>query len=98
MINFKDETIEMIAGREIDEYFLYRLNKFGEKKVEFFGTGEINWDEIPHEWLSYNHGLGAQEWGGWITFKNSPNWLERNEYDGSEWWSLHERPTLEDNQ
>ena len=95
--NFKDETIEIIAGREIDEYYFHRLNEYDEdKKVEFYGAGEINWSEIPTEWLSYDGGFGLQEWDGWITFKNSSDWLARDEYDGSEWWSLHKRPTLKD--
>ena len=39
MINFKDETIEMIEEYEVDEYYLYRLNKFGEKKNHVFRHG-----------------------------------------------------------
>nr|DAW79367.1 MAG TPA: hypothetical protein [Caudoviricetes sp.] len=26
--NFKDETTEIIAGREIDEYYFHRLNEY----------------------------------------------------------------------
>lgn len=35
--------------------------------------------------LYYDSGYGIQEVFGYIIFKDN-TWLERHEYDGSEWW------------
>ena len=40
----------------------------------------------------YNSGYGCQTLYGTIVFKNSA-WLERGEYDGSEWWELKKMPS-----
>lgn len=41
---------------------------------------------------SYDSGYGSQRLYGTIVFKNSA-WLERGEYDGSEWWELKKMPS-----
>ena len=44
--------------------------------------------------IEYDDGFGGQELFGMIlTNKNS--WLERGEYDGSEWWEYRTIPTKE---
>lgn len=37
--------------------------------------------------IEYNNGRGSQELFGHIVFKDG-TWLERADYDGSEWWVL----------
>ena len=45
--------------------------------------------------IEYDNGYGGQElFGRILTNKNS--WLERGEYDGSEWWEYRTIPTKED--
>lgn len=44
--------------------------------------------------IDYDNGYGCQELFGTIVFKDN-TWLERGEYDGSEWWELRELPTEE---
>lgn len=44
--------------------------------------------------INYNNGYGGQELFGTIVFKDN-TWLERGEYDGSEWWERRELPTEE---
>ena len=44
--------------------------------------------------IDYDEGYGSQELFGTIVFKDN-TWLERGEYDGSEWWERHELPTEE---
>lgn len=44
--------------------------------------------------IDYNEGYGSQELFGTIVFKNN-TWLERAEYDGSEWWERRKLPTEE---
>lgn len=97
-LNFKDETIKMIGTLQVDEYYLkYLGTTFDEEGIQVYsGTDDINWDEIPNEYLEYYAGYGNQEWYGWITFKDSNSWLERNEYNGAEWWSIYSKPSLKD--
>lgn len=43
--------------------------------------------------FNYNNGFGGQELFGtvWLT---DGTWMERGEYDGSEWWEHRERPSI----
>ena len=53
------------------------------------------------EWLTflklldfeYNSGYGSQNLFGIVWLDNGA-WLERGEYDGSEWWEYKEYPTI----
>ena len=45
-------------------------------------------------YIDYDSGYGIQELFGIIVFKDG-TWLEREEYDGSEWWKHCELPTEE---
>jgi hypothetical protein len=58
------------------------------------GYSPQQWDEF---WngidFEYNAGYGQQELFGNVWFYG-PSWLERSEYDGSEWWVLRELPTI----
>lgn len=44
--------------------------------------------------IDYDNGYGGQELFGTIVFKDG-TWLERGEYDGSEWWEHRKHPTEE---
>lgn len=44
--------------------------------------------------INYDDGYGSQELFGTIVLKDS-TWLERGEYDGSEWWERRKLPTEE---
>lgn len=41
--------------------------------------------------INYDSGYGMQELHGTIVFKDN-SWLERGEYDGSEWWQKCQTP------
>jgi len=41
---------------------------------------------------SYDPGYGGQEFYGTLWFSDH-RWAIRGEYDGSEWWEIHEFPT-----
>ena len=45
-------------------------------------------DMFPEE---YSSGFGLQELYGYVVFKDN-TWLERGEYDGSEWWEYKYPP------
>ena len=49
--------------------------------------------QLPERAVDYDSGYGSQEWSGWISFQDG-SWIERSEYDGSEWWSLKACPKL----
>lgn len=96
MTNFKQETMRLIGDHKIDEYrFEYIRDWYHSNNPIYIGKGEIAWDEIPESKLNYDNGYGIQCWRGFITFKDTPDWLEREEYDGAEWWSWRSRPSLE---
>lgn len=45
--------------------------------------------------INYDNGYGGQELFGLIVFTNG-SWIERYEYDGSEWWEYKETPKRDD--
>lgn len=96
MTNFKQETLKLIGDHEVDEYFLtYTKDWSISEDPVYKGSGKILWDEITRDELVYDSGHGTQNWRGFITFKDTPDWLEREEYDGMEWWVWRSKPSLE---
>lgn len=59
----------------------------------FEGKDGLKLEKLLLPELAYDSGFGGQYLFGWIVFKDD-TWLERNEYDGSEWWEYKEMPTL----
>lgn len=49
---------------------------------------ESNWGNLD---FTYDNGFGGQELYGTVVFKDE-SWLERGEYDGSEWWNYKKLP------
>lgn len=97
-IDFVIETEDCIKGREIDEYCIdiwdYSMNV-----RRFKGNGPIDWEKFHKITKNrykkgYDPGFGSENFTGWITFKNTSDWLERGTYDGSEWWEDRVRPSL----
>jgi hypothetical protein len=61
--------------------------------------------EIATDWASfaaiaenvnYNSGFGGNEIAGDLVIVGSDWWLERGEYDGSEWWEFKAKPQRSD--
>ena len=46
-------------------------------------------------YINYDEGYGSQRLFGTIVFKDG-TWLERHEYDGSEWWEYKKLPKEEE--
>ena len=89
---------------EIDEVCFWLCPGCGEGYFDQEeGVNGIDWDlaasknflnlgkDDPWE---YDDDYGLQMFGGFITFRNTGDWLERAEYDGSEWWAVRRKPTL----
>jgi hypothetical protein len=45
--------------------------------------------------FNYDAGYGSQQLDGLVLF-NDNTWLERHEYDGSEWWEYKRCPTVDE--
>lgn len=45
--------------------------------------------------FEYDNGFGGQELFGEVVF-NDGTWLERGEYDGSEWWDFKKCPDFDE--
>ena len=61
------------------------------------GYNETAWEEFL-EALDFNYdaGYGGQELYGTVWFSSSNEWMERREYDGSEWWEVMGKPEIPD--
>lgn len=46
--------------------------------------------------FNYDAGYGMQEVDGRVWLMKEGTWLERGEYDGSEWWNYQECPVIPD--
>jgi len=56
------------------------------------------YEEFLHKLdFEYDNGYGGQELFGTIWLAKENTWLERGEYDGSEWWEHKECPQIPDN-
>ena len=106
MSNFIEETLEVIDGREVKEFNLefYSLD-FSDADddndrrttASAKGVGKEAlmsfFAQLPERAIDYDSGYGSQEWEGWVSFTDG-TWIERSEYDGSEWWSYRSCPKL----
>lgn len=88
-MNARKEILKTLEGmpkvsafRITHENFLFKGTEFTEEVLECFD-------------FEYDAGYGSQELFGCILFEDG-SWLEREEYDGSEWWEYHRAPTVED--
>lgn len=95
-MNAKQELIIAVADKTIDYGRVYREVTWHEYEpdVKFNNHDEYlaSLDKLDFE---YDNGYGGQELYGTIVFTDG-TWLERGEYDGSEWWAYKEKPSKED--
>lgn len=96
MQNLKKETMEAIEESchtiaDIDYCDIKEEYEYGKYNILSFSNIDI--DKLN---IMYDDGYGAQNIFGFIVFKDS-TWLERGEYDGSEWWEYKKKPILKDN-
>lgn len=81
-MNAKEELLEKLDynDKTIDDIDFIKIRYEGEK---------TNINQLDFE---YDRGFGSQELEGVVVFKDH-TWLERHEYDGSEWWEYKKCPT-----
>jgi hypothetical protein len=88
MYDFLQETVQALAdrGKTPDD-----VQWVGSKDGEY----AISWDEfaVIAEDVHYDSDYGAQEVATDIVVVGKNWWMDRGEYDGSEWWDFHVKPT-----
>ena len=96
MQNLKQETLEILArnGKTAEDVLWIGLSEHPFDKTKCVElTKEKFWrcaDRV------YDDGYGGQEVDGSLVIVGKDWWLERAEYDGSEWWeykTMPEKPT-----
>lgn len=100
MSNAKDELARVVSGTSAT--ITCAVIKFGveygksEQKVfslrERHSTIELD-DFLNSLDFDYDSGYGSQKLFGTVWLSDD-TWLERGEYDGSEWWEHRERPPI----
>jgi hypothetical protein len=68
-------------------------------EVDWVGTADrwTTWEDFAaHADRKYDAGFGAQEVGVDLLVVGPDWWLERHEYDGSEWWEFKSPPRKPD--
>ena len=53
-------------------------------------------DFLEHANVEYNGGYGIEEINTDLILVGKDFWLERHEYDGSEWWEYKSMPNVDD--
>lgn len=76
---------------------LAKLKENGKKEKDVIWVGNLNakttWENFKNVAdVDYDSGFGGQEVATDLLIVGNNWWLERHEYDGSEWWEYKELP------
>lgn len=97
--NVKEELLRHIKeGRIVKCARITRGDDWGYEDVINFnlpiGFDQDYWNRFLSELdFTYDAGYGGQELFGYVWFQDG-SWLERGEYDGSEWWAYKKTPVI----
>jgi hypothetical protein len=97
MTNLLEETKEILEenGKVLDDVEWVGCTTSGWFNYEFHGikakTEFIEWANFE-----YDSGYGGEEVASSLKVMGDDWWLERHEYDGSEWWEFKTMPKKED--
>ena len=87
MVNLLEETLEVLeCNGKTSGDVVWVGNKYKKTTWE-------NFKNISN--FNYDNGYGGNEIGGTLLIVGDTWWLERGEYDGSEWWEFKEHPSCE---
>ena len=89
----------MYLLNETRDILLSNNKTFGD--VLFVGDGSIHTkmtvkEFLEHANVEYNGGYGIEEINTKLILVGKDFWLERHEYDGSEWWEYKSMPNIND--
>ncbi len=87
-LNFLTETIGTLTSQNL-----------GPNDVRWVGTRNglfvVTWEEFAKfADVEYDDGFGGEEIPLELVVVGDDWWLERHEYDGSEWWEFKTKPTV----
>lgn len=88
-MNLLQETEEIITanGKELSEVLFVMSKSLGRPAISF------SWDEFAAlADFEYDDGYGGNEIESTLKVVGDNWWLERGEYDGSEWWEFKTMP------
>lgn len=92
MTNLLEETVSMLEGNgksQSDVLFVSLKDKSNNESAWF------SWDEFSIlANFNYRSGFGEEEINDTLMVVGEDFWLERHEYDGSEWWEFKKLPDL----
>ncbi len=96
MVNAKQELLDCLSGNQLSIHDIKcgfvknKVNLFSLKPNSNFKNLNIFLEELN---FNYDSGYGSQNLEGLIWLNNG-GWLERSEYDGSEWWEYKILPII----
>ena len=103
MVNAKTELMEIVESKKKHIKCAYiTYGKFNFKADDIISKEiilKVNYSNEEYETFlkeldfEYDNGYGMQELGGLVWFDDN-SWLERREYDGSEWWEYKQYPKI----
>lgn len=91
MINAKDELLNMLGGERPLCGQVIIGDVTAHLRVGYF---DIDWETFLNQIdVEYDESYGCQELFGTIWMENG-TWMERFEFDGSEWWRVMTQPEI----
>lgn len=99
MVNAKEEFLESLIGKAVVAAHISCYNMFNsgkDDKAAYLKQGYslVEWEYFLHQLdFTYDNGYGTQELFGIVWLEDNA-WLERAEYDGSEWWEYKQTPEI----
>ena len=101
MTNLYDETIKAINGRKIAYAKIKVNNDILGDDAKYINLKPYHTCSERGEFynslrnINYDNGYGSQYVFGFVVFTDG-TWIERKEYDGSEWWGSKRCPIYTD--
>lgn len=94
--NAKDELLEKVNVKDIKCAKIRLVTGSVEMSVILKVGGDVG-KFLEKLDFKYDDGFGGQELFGTVWLNDNESWLERGEYDGSEWWVLKQLPKIPKN-
>lgn len=98
-MNAKSEFLKHTSGRALKCATFYLAHRYDEAAITFllpvcFSEAQLK-KFLRALNFEYDSGYGGQVLFGTIWYQDG-TWSTRGEYDGAEWWELHEIPPIPD--
>jgi hypothetical protein len=97
MINALDEFLEDLGGKKVvaANITFGGYNEFNRDVLLPIGYSKLVYDHFLYalKTFTYDNGYGSQHLFGIVWLENG-EWMERVEYDGSEYWTIKSYPEI----